>query len=116
MAALALLNPEDHSNAVHHLTGPVALSMDEVAEALTVELGHPVRYTHPGLVAFARRLRSRGAGWDTIGFMSAVYTLTRLGQNQPVTDEVARLLGRPPRTLADFLHDNAWRFREQAWT
>ncbi|GJF11275.1 NmrA family transcriptional regulator [Mycolicibacterium cyprinidarum] len=116
VAASALTQPEVHRNVVHHLTGPAALSMEEVAVALSLQLGYPVTYTRPGLVAFSRRLRRRGVGWDTIGFMSAVYTLTRLGQNQPITDEVARVLGRPPRTLAEFLHDSAWRWRDRAWT
>jgi hypothetical protein len=71
--------------------------MDQVAQELSVELGYPVTYTHPGLIAFPQRLRRRGVGWDSIGFMSAVYTLTRFGANQPITGEVATLLGRPPR-------------------
>lgn len=116
VAALALMSPAAHRNRVHHLTGPAALSMTEVAEALTNALGYRVTYTHPGLVRFAARLRRRGVGWDTIGFMAAVYTLTRLGQNQPITDEVAELLGRAPRTLEQFLADSAWRWRLQAWT
>lgn len=112
----ALLRPERHRDVVHHLTGPEALSMDEVAVALSTELGYPVRYTDPNLVRFAARLRRRGVGWDTIGFMSGVYTLTRSGLNHPVTDEVESLLGRPPRDLSTFLHDNAWRWRDRAWT
>jgi hypothetical protein len=48
--------------------------------------------------------------------MSAVYTLTKLGRNQPVTDDVQRLLGRPPRSLHEFLLDDAWRWRDRAWT
>lgn len=116
VAALALTNPAAHRNTVYHLTGPAALSMDQVAAALTTALGCPVRYTRPGLVRFAARLRHRGVGWDTIGFMAIVYTLTRLGQNQPITDEVARLLGRPPRRLAEFLHDSAWRWHKRSWT
>jgi hypothetical protein len=44
------------------------------------------------------------------------YTLTRLRQRQPLTDDVARLLGRSPRTMAAFVHDSAWRWREHAWT
>lgn len=116
VAALALTDVANHRNRIHHLTGPAALSMTEVAEALSKELGHPVTYTHPGLLRFATRLRRRGVGWDTIGFMSAVYTLTRLGQNQPITDEVEQLLGRPARTLGEFLRDSAWRWRDQAWT
>ena len=116
VAALALTDPTAHRNTVHHLTGPAALSMDQVAAHLTAALGRPVRYTHPSLLRFAARLRRRDVGWDTIGFMALVYTLTRLGQNQPITDDVHRLLHRPPRTLERFLRDSAWRWHERAWT
>ncbi|WP_197503439.1 NmrA family NAD(P)-binding protein [Mycobacterium sp. E740] len=80
VAALALTDPAAHRDAVYHLTGPAALTMDQVAAELTAALGRPVTYTRPGLIRFAARLRRRGVGWDTIGFMAAVYTLTRLGQ------------------------------------
>lgn len=116
VAAQALTNPAAHRNAIYHLTGPTALNMPEVAAALTTVLGYSVTYTHPGLARFAARLRHRGVGWDTIASMSAVYTLTRLGQNQPITGEVQRLLGRPPRTLEHFLRDSAWRWQQRAWT
>lgn len=116
VAALALTDPAAHRNAVYHLTGSAALSMDHVAAALTAALGYPVRYTHPGLVSFATRLRRRGVGWDAIGFMAAVYTLTRLGLNQPITGDVQQLLARPPRTLEQFLRDSDWRWQQRAWT
>ena len=116
VAATVLTDPDPHRDVVYHLTGPTPLTMDDVAAELTATLGRPIRYVNPGLVRFAVRLRGRGVGWDTIGFMSAVYTLTRLGQNQPVTDDVRRLLGRPPRTLHEFLVDAAWRWRDRAWT
>lgn len=116
VAAMALADPLGHRNRVYHLTGPAALTMAEVAAALSKALGYRVRYVNPGLMRFAARLRHRGVDWDTIGFMSAVYTLTRFGQNQPITDDVAQLLGRPPTALAEYLRDSAWRWRERAWT
>ncbi len=116
VAARILSDPGGHLNTVYELTGPAALTMDDVAAELSEALGYPVRYTDPGLIAFARRLRRRGVRWDTIVFMSAVYTLTRSGLNQPITDDVASLLGRPPRTLTEFLTDSAWRWHERAWT
>ncbi|AKK30828.1 hypothetical protein AB431_24285 [Mycobacterium sp. EPa45] len=116
VAVRALLEPEAHRDRVYHLTGPAALSMAEVAAKLTAALGFPVRYTHPSLFRFATRLRRRNVGWDTIGFMAAVYTLTRLGRNQPLTNEVAALLGRPPRTLEQFVGDSAWRWQQHEWT
>ena len=69
-----------------------------------------------GRTTFVRRLRGRGVGWDTVGFKCGVYSLTRLGRNEQLTDDVSRLLGRPPRSLAEFVDDGAWRWRERAWT
>ncbi len=116
VAAVALIDPAGHRDVVYHLTGPAALTMTEVASELTEVLGYSVTYTRPGLVRFAARLRRRGVGWDAIGFMAAVYTLTRFGKNQPITGEVQQLLGRPPRTLMQFLRDSAWRWRQRDWT
>jgi hypothetical protein len=48
--------------------------------------------------------------------ITGLYTLTRLGRNQPITDEVRQVLGRPPRTLEQFLRDSAWRWQQQSWT
>ncbi|MGB3353264.1 MAG: NmrA family NAD(P)-binding protein [Mycobacterium sp.] len=116
VAARILSDPGEHLNTVYELAGPAAPTMDDVAAELSEALGYPVRYTDPGLLTFARRLRRRGVTWDTIVFMSAVYSLTRLGQNQPITGDVESLLGRPPRTLTEFLTDSAWRWHERAWT
>lgn len=90
--------------------------MSEVASELSAVLGRRIVYTSPGVIRFATRLRRRGVGWDTISFMVAVYTLTRLGRNQPITDDVGRLLSRPPRTLHDFVAESGWRFDARAWT
>ncbi len=117
VAALAVTDTSaDHADRVYHLTGPRPIAMSEVADELSRVLGRRIRYANPSLVRFARRLRQREVGWDTVGFMCAVYTLTKLGFNQQVTDDVARLLGRPPRTLSSFLEDSAWRWTDRAWT
>ena len=90
--------------------------MDDVAAALSSALRRPVRYTRPGLLRFAARLRGRHVGWDAIAVMVAIYLPIRLGQHQPPTDDMRALLGRPPHTLTEFLDDSAWRWSAQAWT
>ena len=42
VAAIALKNPAAHRDTVHHLTEPAALTMGEVAQVLTTQLGYPV--------------------------------------------------------------------------
>ncbi|ANZ39829.1 hypothetical protein BBK82_31075 [Lentzea guizhouensis] len=112
----ALVHPDRHRDVVHHLTGGQTLDMHEVAAMLSTALDRRVHYTRPSSIRFAARLRRRGVGWDTIGFMAAVYTATRFGLNQPITDDVQQLLGRKPMSLRRFLDDSAWRWRERRWT
>ncbi len=83
---------------------------------LTDVLHRPVRYSNPSLPRFWWRLRRRGVGIGTVAFMSGVYTLTRLGCHEPVTDELPILLDGAPRAVRSFAADHAWRFEARAWT
>jgi hypothetical protein len=65
---------------------------------------------------FWYRLSRRGVPWDSLLFMTIVYTLTRTGRNEPMTDELPRLLGRPPRDLRRWAEDARWRWEQRAWT
>lgn len=117
VAALVMTGPsEEHADRIYHLTGPRPIEMSEVADELSRVLGRRIRYANPSLIRFARRLRRREVGWDTVGFMCAVYTLTKLGLNQQVTDDVQQMLGRAPRTLSTFLEESTWRWTDRAWT
>ena len=116
VARQALLDPAAHQDVAHTLTGAERLDFDQVAAILTEVLGRPIRYTHPSLPRFWARMRRRGVGVDTIAFMSIVYTLTRTGRNEPMTQDLPRLLGRAPRTLREFAEDNRWRWEQHAWT
>ena len=116
VARLAVDDPDAHADASYVLAGPESLTFAEVAEALGEHLGRPVRHVSPGFPTFVRRLRRRGVGWDAVGFMLGVYTLARSGRNDVRSDDLERLLGRPPRDVHDWARDAAWRFRERAWT
>ncbi|HXV92072.1 MAG TPA: NmrA family NAD(P)-binding protein [Pseudonocardia sp.] len=112
----ALRHPERHRDTGHALTGPEQLGFDRVAAILTEVLGRPVRYTSPSFPRFWARLRRRGVGLDTIAFMTGVYTLTRMGRNEPVTAELAELLGHPPRTFEQFAREEKWRWETRTWS
>ncbi len=62
VAAGVLTDAGPRRREIHHLTGPAALTMDQVATALSAALGQPVTYRRPGLLRFAARLRRRGVG------------------------------------------------------
>jgi uncharacterized protein YbjT (DUF2867 family) len=109
-AAIGIMaDPGPHAGKSYLLTGPETLDYDEVAKIFSEELGRPIRYARPSLFAFWRRVGPR-VTWDTLFFMSIVYTLTRFGKNAPLSDTLPRLLGRPARTMRDFVRDHRSRF------
>ncbi len=87
------------------LTGPEALDMFEVARILSEVTGRRVDYRRPGAVSFVRRQRREGAAWPFALVMAGIYTATRLGLADRVTDTVERVLRTPPRSLREFAED-----------
>ena len=96
--------------AHHDLTGPVPLSWPEALELLSAELGEPV----PFRVAAERQLLDRltGAG---IPAGTAELLITRewailAGENDYTTGTFQQITGRPPRPVAEFLHEHRAEF------
>ena len=112
VAATLLTNPR-HQGASYTRTGPEALSAAEVAERLSAAIGRQVRYVDVGPDAFRQGLRDAGLpGWLVDGVVEG-NTLLAAGHGAAVTDEVARLTGRPPRTFAQFAADHRLAFGGQ---
>ncbi|MFD6415337.1 NmrA family NAD(P)-binding protein [Streptomyces sp. NPDC060194] len=97
-------------------TGDRALTYTEVAAALSRELARPVRYTRPGPLRFWRHVRAQDTPRAESAVMLALYTSCRFGLAARVTDDVSLVLGRPPRTFAEFAHAEraAWASRTAA--
>jgi uncharacterized protein YbjT (DUF2867 family) len=106
-AVAVLLDPEAHSGATYSLTGPAALTLDEVAAVLTETQGRPVAY-HPETVpeAYASRAVYDAPAWQVDAWVST-YTAIAAGELAGVTDDVERLSGHPATSLADLLRRGA---------
>ncbi|MFP5487344.1 MAG: SDR family oxidoreductase [Acidimicrobiia bacterium] len=100
-AVAVLLDPAAHAGQTYDLTGPEALTLDEVAEVLTTALGRPVRYEPETLEqAYASRASYGAPDWLVDAWVST-YTAIAAGELDGVSDDVARLTGRPATPLAD---------------
>lgn len=105
VAAAALLDPVGHADRAWTVTGPRALTYDEVARILTAELGRPIRYPRPGLPTYLVHARRQlGMPWGMVAVTAAIYTTARLGLAAGLTDDVSRVLGRDPIDFAEFAH------------
>ena len=104
VAAAAMLDPGAHAGKVWTPTGP-ALTYDQVAAVLSAELGRPIRYQRPGVLAFARHARTvLGLPASMIAVTTVLHTTARLGLAAFETGDVLTVTGTPPTTLAAFAH------------
>ncbi|SCL51400.1 SDR family oxidoreductase [Micromonospora chersina] len=111
VAATVFADPVAHGGAAYALTGPQALDFDEVAALLTEVLGRPVRYQAASVGGYLRHLRRRGTPLTQALVQAVLHTGLRRGQAERVDPTLPRLLGRPPRTLRQYVQDHRDRWR-----
>jgi NAD(P)H dehydrogenase (quinone) len=106
-AAAVLLDPAPQAGATYSLTGPEALSLDDVAAILTAELGRPVTYHRETIdEAYASRAGYGAPDWQVDAWVST-YTAIAKGEFATVTDDVRRLTGHQATSLGELLRRGA---------
>lgn len=110
VAAAALLDDREPARAFE-LTGPAAVAHAEIADAIGRAAGRVIHYRPQSEADVRAELAAAGHAPSAIAARLGFLALARDGQLARVTDDVARVLGRPPRTLEDFAadHRDAWR-------
>ena len=103
--AAAILTDDGHQGQTHVLTGGQAITYSEIAAAFQSELGHDVAYVDVPPEAFGENLRGFGLPDSQVTDILALFEVFKAGYAATVTPDVAQLLGRQPRTIADFVHD-----------
>ncbi|MFD0597646.1 SDR family oxidoreductase [Catellatospora coxensis] len=103
VAALVLREPGRHGGQVYELSGPQALTLEQVAEIITFVTGRETGY-HDETVeeAYASRAGYGAPDWQVEAWVST-YLAIRDGELATVTDTVERLTGVAPLTLDDLL-------------
>ena len=105
-AVAIMLDPQTHAGECYDLTGPAALSLEEVAERLTA-LGHDAVYAEESLEeAYAWRRESGEPAWKLDGWVST-YSAIAAGEVAAVGTGVRALTGHAPRTLEEALEGRA---------
>ena len=94
-----------HPGKEYALTGPVAVSYEEVAKALTAITDHAVTYEAVAPPEFEDRLRTAGMP-EWRAYDLAHIALAYGASDNIVSPDLAMLLGRQPRSLSEFLEDH----------
>ena len=105
--AVAALTGAGHEEAIYTLTGPEALTYDEVADELSKVLGRVIR--HVNLPASALRAGMLAEGMPDV-LADRLLDLERYFREDrasPITDDVKRVTGRVPGRFADYVREIA---------
>lgn len=105
--AAQYLTEGKYLNAALTLTGSEALTYSKIANTLTDVLSRKITHANPSVLRFVRQKAAREQ--TKIGFVLiavALYTVAKLGKAATLTDTVAHVLGRPPKTFRQFAEDN----------
>ncbi|MFC6157477.1 NAD(P)H-binding protein [Kribbella jiaozuonensis] len=107
--AAAALTDASHAGAIYTLTGPVAISPREQAAVIASAVGEPVQFTE------LSRDQARAGMLNFMPEPVVEATLDVLGSpsagEQQVSPDVHAVLGRAPRTFADWVSRNVQAFR-----
>jgi len=102
-AIRVLENPEAHANQTYNLTGPEALSLSEVAAVIEQHTGRATSFYNETLdEAYESRAKYNAPAWQVDAWVST-YTAIAAGDQATVSDDIERVTGRTPMTLAEFL-------------
>ena len=105
--AAAALTSDGHAGKAYTLTGPAALGIAEAAAIIGKVTGRVLRYVDVGEAA--ARGGMLGAGipeWMTDAMME-LHAIDKAGYAATVSDDVAKVTGKPARSFAEFAAANA---------
>ncbi len=108
--AAAVLTGDGHDGRRYVLTGPEAVTVDEVAEQLSTVLGRRIGFVPvPDGAAVAQLVAAGVPEWYAANVV-AQFGVLREGAQSGVQDVVRVLTGRDPRSVGAFLRDHAGAF------
>ena len=102
----ALTEPT-HAGKAYSLTGPEALTYDEVAELLFKALGRPIQHVELSPEALKEGMLGEGTPERVADWLLDLERYFREGRASRVTDDVERVTGRKARRFEDSARDFA---------
>jgi NAD(P)H dehydrogenase (quinone) len=107
-AACAL---DRHADQVYELTGPQALSMPELASALTHATGQAIRFDEVTEEEFAEICRADRIPEPDIAILTSLYRAADNREFEQVSDDIRLLTGIPPMAAEDYLRESLQAYR-----
>lgn len=103
--AAMTLTQENHANKNYDLTGSTSLDYWQATGIMSEVLGRQITYRNPNPVRFLMESLRRGIPFMFALVQMGLYTSTRFGMAESVTDEVEKLTGRKPISFKQYVMD-----------
>ena len=105
--AVAELTTDRHDRETYTLSGPEALTYDEMAEELSKVLGRVIRHVSLPAADLKAGMLAEGMPEAIADRMLDLERYFREDRASTITDDVTRVTGRAPRRFADYVLDTA---------
>lgn len=110
VAAVALTEP-GHAGRTYTVTGPAAITHEEIAAALSTALGREITFVDAPPEVFAERLGGVLPAWQVGGLLEDYVHYAR-GEAAAIYPTVAEVTGQQPRDVGQFARDYADAFNQ----
>lgn len=112
--AATVLTTSGHENESYLLTGPQALSGQEIAAIFSAELARTIHYVDLPTEAYHEYLVGEGLPYWIAEDVTTFARAIRAGHVGQISPDTAALLGKPGRTLQQFVKKHAGVFRSSS--
>jgi uncharacterized protein YbjT (DUF2867 family) len=109
-AAAAALAVEGHEGSTFSVTGPEAVTYEQIARDLSEATGHEIEYVDIPYDAAREAMLQAGLSRMMADSIVDLFVTMQAGTMARPTDAVRTLTGREPRSFAQFAHDHAAAF------
>ena len=103
--AARILTEDKHAGKNYDLTGAEALDYWQATKILSETLGREIKYSNPSAFRYFIGTMRRGVSLSYALVVMGLYTSTRYGMAESVTDVVEKLTGRKPISFKKFTED-----------
>jgi uncharacterized protein YbjT (DUF2867 family) len=108
--AAQVLTTAGHEGKTYTLTGPASISMHQVAAAIGEAIGKAVKYVPVTVEAQRQSILQMGMDEWTANLLGDYSVAYSANWGDLVTDDFQRVMGKAPRSIAQFCRDFAGAF------
>ena len=107
-AAVEVLLNEGHAGQIYELTGPRLLNFEEVITEVAKASGRDLQFIPISLTEYVEGMKQQGIPGDVVWLMEYLFTeVLDNPDNQLVTNDIEKLLGRKPIDFSEFAAETA---------